>query len=218
MVRSKRKWKKDSPEKLTARIEKGIAKENAVRLSKLKVKSPDITSPENKKTKGEGKVSTESSSDTFLDTSLIISDSQISVLGNSLNEGSSEIVSDNTSNPPTNLIALNMSNPVENEKGAEKGFVETSVANVTEKQGIEDTLKTITQSLDTLTKSIFAISSTMVSKSDLSTMKTSVDEHEKKIAENTKSLENKMTKEEGGLLRKKIGDHDKILKTQEEYM
>ena len=79
MVRSKRKWKKDSPEKLISRIEKGIEKANEVRLAKPKITSPEITSPENKKSRGPKSLSTDSSSGISPGASLITPDPNLSV-------------------------------------------------------------------------------------------------------------------------------------------
>ena len=217
MVRSKRKWKKDSPEKLTARIEKGIEKDNEVRLSKLKPKlkptSPDITSPENKKSKGPKELSTESSFDT-LETSLIICDSQTSEEGGVSHDidsiavplGNNQDKALNTEIDPEKIMDPNL-----NAEGNTNAPVE-----MPEKHDIGDTLKAITQSLNTLTQSVSVITNSMVSKTDLTEMKKSIDDHEKKLIENAQSLSEKMTKEEGKVLRKKVIDHDKILKSQEE--
>ena len=194
MVRSKRKWKKDSPEKLISRIEKGIEKANEVRLSKPKITSPEITSPENKKSRGPKSLSTDSSSGISPEASLITADPNLSV------QIDQEIIMDPEAIDPV----------VSNEDK-----VETLPE---EKMSIEDTLKSITHSLATLTSSVLTINSNMVSKSDLSEMKRSVEANEKQITENTESLKGKASKEEVTLLKKKLNDHDKILKAHDESM
>ena len=49
-------------------------------------------------------------------------------------------------------------------------------------------------------------------------MKKSVEANEKQITENTESLKGKPSKEEVTLLKKKLNDHDKILKDHDESM
>ena len=210
MVRSKRKWKKDSPEKLASRIERSLEKSKEVRLSKEKIKSPEITSPETKKSKSTELSPTESSSGDILNTCLIISESQSSILEES--PDSMEVI-----NPTVPGRIINeVGNPETlSQKSSEHGIdEEEKLSSPPEPEPkIENTLKMITDSLATLTRNVLIINNNMVSKSDLAEMKNSVESHEKLIAENSKMLVTKMSKEDGLVLQKKLKDHDSILQT-----
>ena len=228
MARSKRKWKKDSPEKLATRMDKSIdkEKEKEVRLSKFKPKSPEITSPESKKSKNQGTVSTESSFDTNPDSSLIISDSQVSVYevtDDTVNQTTPPQIATSSNSeengvPPTNGV-LGTNEVVGN--GGETAPPNLPTSNSTQNPNTEssanigETLRTITQSLDTLTKSVITITNNMVSKTDLSEMKKSVFENEKKIAENSEVIKSKFSRDEGLALQKKVKNQDKILNSHE---
>ena len=210
MVQSKRKWKKDSPEKLASRIEKSIEKANEVRLSKAKPKSPEITSPDSKKVRGVGIVPTEFSSDTNLDTSLIVLDSQVSlpeVTPDKMEANKPQIPENGNAKSP----AKDIPDPGQSSEG--KTITDTDSA-----RKIEDTLNMITQSLAALSSNVLSINNNMVSKTDMSDMKATLEVHEKQIAENSKLLKDQMTKEDGLNLKRKIKDHDHILKSNEECM
>ena len=222
MVRSKRKWKKDSPEKLATRIDKSIAKvSEQLKLAKVRSKSPEITSPESKKSKGSEKLPTDSSSGSILDASLIITDSQTPVSGKNEVPLPADIQSKDTGeemNEPIENNKVPLPTDIQSKDTGEEMNEPTESTETSERTNLEESLKTITQSLATLTKNVLVINNNMVSKSDLTGIKNRLDEHEEKIALNTNNIRGKMTKEEGNTLRKKLIDHDKILKSHGENM
>ena len=199
MVRSKRKWKKDSPEKLTQRIE------NEIKLSKSKPPkeiSPDEKSPETKKSKGTDELPSDFSSGTALDSSLIIKDTQIPIGELTLTED----------NPEDQIVEIHDKVNDSSEK-MEGEIPEKPKADIKEKEKppIEETLNVITQSLSTLTKTIAAMSANMVNKTDIAILQNEMTSQNKQIAENAEQIKSKMSLEEGKTMAKKIKDHDLML-------
>ena len=197
MVRSKRKWKKDSPEKLAQRIDKQL-----VQLRKIPQK--EITSPENKKTKCIDEPATESSQGDSPDNTLISQTVQPVNEENDpkLNENEHEHTSD-TSDKTEEIEA-------EPEKSVEPENMP--------KPQIENALSAITHSLHTLAQTVATISENMVSKKDIDHLRDIIQIQDKQITDNTDRIKKAMTKDEGKKMERKIKDHDMILKSQAEDM
>ena len=193
MVRSKRKWKKDSPEKLTQRIE------NEIQLRKNK--PPEIKSPESKKSKGTGEIPSDFSSgvseplvNTF-DTQSTLANEQASA----------------------NIDTLVVANQKEMETKTPDQCESDRVAKETTPP-IEETLNVITQSLSTLTETIAAMSMNMVCKTDIAVLQNEMVSQGKQIVNNREQIKTKMSLEEGNQMAKKIKEHDVILKNTADNM
>ena len=196
MVRSKRKWKKDSPEKLTQRIEK--------ELVQLRKASPTdthskITSPETKKTKKSDIVPSDSSSD-------ILADLKVTAMS-SLPQKTSGLNNDpnNTTESENSVEILDDHSTNCSDRGEDKQITQE------DKPQIENALSDITRALTTLTQTVANISVNMVSKSDISKLEGAISNQGTQINENTEKLKGMMTKEEGRKVEKKVKDHDSIM-------
>ena len=200
MVRSKRKWKKDSPEKLAQRIENQL-----VRLRKMPQK--EITSPESKKPKSIDELNTESSYDSLIDISKVPNTPL------TINEKG-----------PAPQQPTPSENETDGEKENEKEITtqynteDTEVEAETTKPHIENALSAITNSLQSLSQTVANISANMVSKNDIEQIRNIIQVQDDQIAENTDKIKKSMTKEDGKRLERKIKDHDSILKTQADEM
>ena len=183
MVRSKRKWKKDSPEKLTKRIEN--------ELNNPKPNSHEEKSPENKKSKGHDVIPTDFSSGNASTPLLISNDSQ------PLSQ-TPTVTEDQTNND-----IVDVTKEVAIDKNSEK--MEEK------KPPIEDTLNIITQSLSTLTETIATMSVNMVKKADIAALQNEMSSQGKQISENTEQIKCKLSLESGNQMAKKIKDHDVIM-------
>ena len=197
MVRSKRKWKKDSPEKLTERIEKQL-----VQLRKMPQK--EITSPENKKSKNANESATESSSAGSSGSSLFPLDPQSEKKTNN-----SEPITNNSDHPSV------MSEKSEETQSDPEILI---LPEVIPNPQIENALSAITHSLHSLAQTVAGISTNMVSKSDIDQLRNIIQVEDKQIADNTDKIKKTMSKEDGKKLERKRKDHDSIMKTQAEDM
>ena len=210
MVRSKRKWKKDSPEKLTKRIENEIRKQ--------KPPEEEVKSPETKKSKGTGVLPSDFSSGITLKPTVITNDLQLSVVENASPENNQNDDQENVlERTNTSISDIEEADKMEKTVVSEKERNEGEVAKEIKPQ-IEDTLSVITQSLNTLTQTIATMSVNMACKSDIAILQQEMIGQGKQISENTKLIEGKLSIEEGNQMAKKIRDHDAILKSNVEKL
>ena len=194
MVRSKRKWKKDSPEKLSQRIDKEL-----VQLRKKSQSTTQIQdkSPDTKKSKNSDTVSTDSSSDILSEPTLNMNPP---LSPNVLTSGKNEEESIDK--------AENISDEIDSNKGDDK------ISAQNEKPPIENALSDITRALTELTQTVAAISVNMVSKKDISNLEEVMSKQGCQINENTEKLKTVMTRDEGKKIEKRVKDHDAIMETQ----
>ena len=196
MVRSKRKWKKDSPEKLEQRIDK------EVQLRKQPIDAhKQIKSPENKKSKSSDIVPSDSSSDAMSEPALVINKSPPQT-GNQFEPDLNEMDPvDEIDNENTQSNTEGSKNDGESEQNSE------------DKPPIESALSDITRALTALTQTVATISINMVSKRDISCLEEVITKQGSQITENAEKLKTVMTREEGEKIERKVKDHDTIIES-----